>query len=154
MPKIRKILFPTDFSDCSRVAKEYAFSFARDQGASLLILHVIEDIYLTEEAWEPLALNPDLFVEIEARAAKNVDGIVSDAQKENLRATREVRRGKPFAEIILSAREGNADLVIMGTHGRSGLKHALIGSTAEKVVRKCPVPVLTIRCTKKKFEMP
>lgn len=154
MPKIRKILFPTDFSDCSKIARNYAFSFALDQEASLVILHVIEDVYLTEEGWDPLVLNPDLFTQLEERAVKKLEAIVAEARKRKIRATHAIGRGKPFAQIIRFARESKADLLILGTHGRTGLKHVLIGSTAEKVVRKSPIPVLTVRCAKKKFQMP
>jgi len=65
-----------------------------------------------------------------------------------------VVRGVPFVEIIKTAREKNADLIVIGTHGRTGIDHMLFGSTAEKVVRKAPCPVLTVRMAGKEFQMP
>jgi universal stress protein A len=73
---------------------------------------------------------------------------------ERMTAETMLLQGVPFAEIIQFARDGNYDLIVMGTHGRSGFKHALLGSVTEKVIRKAPCPVLTIRASGHKFEHP
>lgn len=74
--------------------------------------------------------------------------------KKELKIEKLIRRGKPFVEIIIAAREKEADLIVMGTHGRTGLSHSLMGSVAEKVVRKAPCPVLTVKPRNYKFEAP
>jgi len=150
--QIRRILHPTDFSPSSAYALGYAAALAREFGAKLYLLHVVEDVaralYFDMLQAPPIA---DIIGEIERQARKELDKIL--AEEKDLPVERLLRRGVPFGEIIRVAREVEADLIVMGTHGRSGFKHALFGSVAEKVVRKSPCPVLTVRHPEQRFEM-
>jgi nucleotide-binding universal stress UspA family protein len=147
-PRIKKILAPIDFSSCSTASLAQAAEFARQLGAELEVLHV----------WEmPHGLRPDLMVWIEGTDAKPVSEIArEDAAREmesflaaSSPATRphadvRLEGGDPVDRILLAARERGADLIVMGTHGRRGLSHLLLGSVAEKVVRRAHCPVLTV----------
>lgn len=152
--QLKTILFPTDFSQGARAAMDHAVSLARDYKAKLILLYVIQDISIAE--WYiPSSLSvTDLIEDMQKSASKEMDkwgeevsGKVGDTEKM-------VVRGVPFVEIIRAAKEKNADLIVIGTHGRTGIDHMLFGSTAEKVVRKAPCPVLTVRVAGKEFKMP
>ena len=151
--KIERILHPTDFSASSAYALQFAVSFAREFEAKLYLLHVIEDI--AQALYFDMLQTPpvgDILGELERQARKELDKILADEPA--LPVERLLRRGVPFNEILRAARELKIDLLVMGTHGRTGLKHALFGSVAEKVVRKSPCPVLSVRHPDQKFEMP
>ena len=155
MIEIKKILLPTDFSDYSKAAAAYASEFADRFGAELHILHVLQD--LVAMVPEPgLAFPPpgDYMQELQESAEKALAQLPQPPLKDASRVIRETRQGPPFVEIIRYARESEIDLIVMGTHGRSGLAHILLGSVAEKVVRKSPCPVLTVRPSEHKFELP
>ena len=141
---LKTILVPIDFSAQSKKAMEYALSFAKQFNAEVLLLHVIE---LTPLPAPPLTVVEDEATQaaVHENAAKELaawrDEISSQAA---VKAS--VRSGiSPHAEIINAAAEGNVDLIILGTHGRTGLAHFLIGGTAERVVRHAPCPVLVVR---------
>jgi universal stress protein A len=149
----KKILYPVDFSEYAGEILEYAVAIATQFGSELHLIHVIPNLnYFTP--YESF-LTPENLVAIE----RNIEGEVKrdfDKLTERLTvpAKRVVRTGITFVEIIDYIKEEGIDLVVMGTHGRSGIEHILIGSVAEKVVRKAPCPVLTVRPKDKKFSMP
>jgi len=155
MIRMKTILHPTDFSETSKHALNYAISFAQEYGAKLHILHVIEEItsslYFDMLQAPPLA---KLMEDIEAQARKALEDIVPQEARGTIQVEYVTRKGVPFLEIIRYAQETDADMIICGTHGRTGLKHALFGSVAEKVVRKAPCPVLSVRHPEHRFEMP
>jgi nucleotide-binding universal stress UspA family protein len=138
---LRTILHPTDASACSREAFRLACSLARDHGARLIALRVTAVPDLVYEGYgtpgSPLAEE-----EYVAEARKDV-GELRPADP-GLALERRVEEGDPAAEILRVAAEAGADLIVMGTHGRTGLRHLLLGSVAEQVVRKAPCPVLTL----------
>ncbi len=141
--KIRRILYPTDFSENAAAAWPYALQMAEQLGAEVLLLHVAPgpypapETFLTAEQWR------EVFAAQRKEAEAQLKTLASTAPE--VRAQILVTRGVPFLEIVRVAAERKADLIVMGTHGRTGLAHALMGSVAEKVVRMAACPVLTVR---------
>jgi len=155
MVAIRKILYATDFSKLSEWAMGYAVYLARTCSAQLDCVHVVDDSYqywLTLDA-AAIPAGPPVEQIIEA-AEKQLAEFAATKAPDDLPVTTKLLRGRPFVEIIRYARDSNMDLIVMGTHGHSGLTHILMGSVAEKVVRKSPCPVMTIRHPDHNFEMP
>lgn len=152
--QIKTILFPTDFSQGARAAMDHAVSLAQDYDAKLILLYVIQDISIAE--WYiPSSLSvTDLVEDMQKSAWKEMDKWGREAAGKVKDTEKQVVRGVPFVEIIRTAKERNADLIVIGTHGRTGIDHMLFGSTAEKVVRKAGCPVLTVRVAGKEFKMP
>ncbi len=152
--QIKTILFPTDFSNGARAAMDHAVSLASDYKAKLILLYVIQDISIAE--WYiPSSLSvTDLVEEMQKSAWKEMDKWTAEVSAKVGDVAKAVVRGVPFVEIIKTAKEKNADLIVIGTHGRTGIDHMLFGSTAEKVVRKAPCPVLTVRIAGREFTMP
>jgi universal stress protein A len=156
MIRIDRILCPTDFSELADHATDYACALADAFKAELHVLHVVDESYQYWMAMGPnsLPLGPtpeEIRVGAEEQMERCKRERFSNAQSP-LVAT--VRVGRPFLEIIRYARDQQIGLIVMGTHGRSGLTHVLLGSVTEKVVRKAPCPVLTVRAPGHKFEMP
>lgn len=141
--KIRLILYPTDFSENAAAAWPHALQMAEQLGAVLLLLHVIPAPSMTPETF----LAAEQWAEIFAAQRREAEGKLRAlaATAAGVKADVLVTRGVPFLEIARVARDRKADLVVMGTHGRTGLVHALMGSVAERVVRIAPCPVLTVR---------
>lgn len=152
--QIKNILFPTDFSQGARAAMDYAISLARDYKARLILLYVIQDISIAE--WYiPSSLSvTDLVEDMQKSARKEMDKWAAEASAKVKDVEKMVVRGVPFVEIIKTAKDKDVDMIVIGTHGRTGIDHMLFGSTAEKVVRKSPCPVLTVRIAGKEFTMP
>lgn len=152
--QIKAILFPTDFSQGARAAMDHAVSLARDYHARLILLYVIQDISIAE--WYiPSSLSvTDLVEDMQKSAAKEMDKWAAEVSKQVQDVEKMVVRGVPFVEIIRTAKEKDVNLIVIGTHGRTGIDHMLFGSTAEKVVRKAPCPVLTVRIAGREFKMP
>jgi len=153
--RVRAVLFPTDFSDYASQALRYAIAIARDYAAALHVLHVIPTTEMLLQ-FEPIApvLDAGFFEELERGAREHLEQVVPKETREELAVTLALRRGTAFLEIVRYAREEAIDLIVIPTHGRTGLQHALFGSVAEKVVRKAPCPVLSFRPEGHEFEMP
>jgi nucleotide-binding universal stress UspA family protein len=155
MIDLQRILVPTDFSKHSQSALAYAVAFADRFDATLFLLHVVQDLALFIPDMVAVAppLTPSVAQLTEAVQAA-FDRLIRDNHLEKLTVRREVREGTPFFEIIRYARDMDIDLIVMGTHGHSGLAHVLLGSVTEKVVRKAPCPVLTVRHPEHEFVHP
>jgi nucleotide-binding universal stress UspA family protein len=144
--QIKKILYGTDFTERSELAFDYAETLARLAGAELHILHVIGELadrrrgMILPEAFEILER------EVEVQAVKEMKNFCRKRLK-GISYTTEVVLGIPFQQIIRSAQEIKADLIVIGTHGQMALEHVLVGSTAERVVRRSEIPVLTVRAS-------
>ena len=146
MIEIKKILFPTDFSDHSKYAFCYALSFAKEYEAKLYVLHVIEDIqYLANAYMFDVPIMPSL-ADMEKNRLKEMQEFIDTSKPDpSVKIEKVIRRGRPFIEIIQMAKDEKIDLIVTATHGRGGLEHVVFGSVAEKVVRRAPCPVLSIR---------
>jgi len=143
---VKKVLLATDFSDCAKTAQEYAAAFAEQFQAELHVLHVVVDTSLmVVEYGAALTLPPDYLEQMKSQAKQAVEKIVSASVKRAGAGVSAVRLGSPPLEIVKYAGEHGIDLIVIGTHGRGGLLHLLLGSCAERVVRKAQCPVLTVR---------
>jgi nucleotide-binding universal stress UspA family protein len=155
MVNIKNILYPTDFSEHSLVALPMALDLTDRYGASLHCLHALDlghEFYLASEYLAPFPID-------EASVRSSVEErLESFAQEHVKKASRPLRQvvvlGKPFVEIIRYCQEEKIDLIVLGTHGHSALASILLGSVAEKVVRKAPCAVLTIRHPEHRFTAP
>lgn len=155
MIQLQRILVPTDFSDYAAVPLKYGCALAEVFHAELHLLHVLQD--LVAMVPEPgLAYLPpgDLIREMQESADQALAKLPDPAWAKETKVVRATRQGPPFLEIVRYAKENDIDLIVLGTHGRTGLAHVLMGSVAEKVVRKAPCPVLTVRPGDHEFKMP
>ncbi len=150
--RIRRILVPVDFSDNARKAVTYATAFAKQFGASLTFLHVVQVNYAYGEfgAIDFTALER----EMRTGAQKELDSLLEEARAAGLTAEALIQEGSPAKVIADVARDLVADLLVISTHGYTGLKHVLMGSIAEHVVRYAPCPVLVVRLQEKEFVKP
>ena len=155
MIKLKTILFPTDFSETSQEAARYAISFAREFKAKVYVLHVVNEKIFTEGLGMPRVVSIDeLEKEMTEEARRRLKTFVPAEEAEGLDWETVIRQGEPFLEIIRFSKDQDVDLIVIGTHGRSGFEHIVFGSTAEKVVRKAPCPVLSVRPEQREFVMP
>ena len=155
MLTIKTVLVPTDFSDASESALRYGKAMAEKFGATLHVVHVMED--LLAHAWAAevyVSSMPQLRDEIEKESRLRLGALLTDGERKAFRAETALLAGNPFLEIIRYAKTHGIDLIVMGTHGRGPIAHMLLGSVAEKVVRKSPCPVLTVREAQHEFVMP
>ncbi len=142
---IQKILVPVDFSDYSKNALKYAVNFASQFNAKIYLIYVVEPVvYPADFSMGQIAL-PEIDMNINSRAKEELETLAKNEIGSELEKEIIIRTGKPFVEIIDVASEIDVDLIIIATHGHTGVEHLLFGSTAEKVVRKAPCPVLTLR---------
>ena len=144
-PEISKVLVPIDFSDYSKSALKYAVSFVKHFKAKLILVYVVEPvIYPPDFSMGQIAI-PSVDLDIDKRAFEELNKLAELEIPSEIQVLSVVKTGKPFIEIIETAGEQDADLIIIATHGHTGMEHILFGSTAEKVIRKAPCPVLTLR---------
>ena len=146
-----KILVPLDFSDYTDEIMQVAVQLAKKFGSTLHVLHVIPnmDYFTPYESFLPAESLVNIQRDVEREVEKDMEAIAKKIG--DVPVIRAVRTGVAFVEITDYVRAENIDLVVMGTHGRGGLEHILLGSVAEKVVRKSRCPVLTIRPAGKKL---
>lgn len=146
---LRKILVPTDFSEESYKALRPALELARQFGSEVLLVHVIEPIHpypVTGLSSYPTDLPPDPIFEVRGEAGKLLEQISTEArEKTGVSVETLMRVGRAFDQVVQVAEESGADLIVISTHGYTGLKHVLMGSTAERVVRHAPCPVMVVR---------
>jgi len=147
MASIQRILLPVDFSAPSIAAMHYGLDLARSLGAKATLLHVYGlPNYVLPDGTALLA-NAEAIVKITEAADRELKGLIADAEKHEDKVPLDTKlvEGDPAREIIRIAGDEKYDLVVMGTHGRGFLERVLLGSVAERVVRKAPCPVLTLR---------
>lgn len=169
MIALKRVLVPTDFSEASEAAVKYGVALARAFHAKLDLLHVVvrHDLDVSVERQRvvdtllaemtagaaPIGLDESM-----RRVARELLGnILSTKDEEELRVEHVLRAsgvGGPYVEIVRYAKDFDVDLIVMGTHGRGFVAHMLMGSVAEKVVRRAPCPVLTVRHPEHEFVMP
>jgi len=154
MIALKRILVATDFSEASEAAVRYGRALAEAFGASLDILHVMEDPFVYAPTSEGYLPPPQFFEEMDSSARERLEQVLPPADRAKLDARLVIKKGSPFVEIVRYAKNENSDLIVMGTHGRGPIAHMLMGSVAEKVVRKAPCPVLTVRHPEHEFVMP
>ena len=144
MPDIKRILCATDFSAAAKRAYEYAIFLALKTNAEILVVHAYQlpALMMSEGMMEmPMELKTNL----QNRLLEQLDAFVKAADTKGVTVNSRLCEAEPYVEIARTARDIGASLVIVGTHGRTGLSHLLIGSVAERVVRTCEVPVLVVR---------
>jgi nucleotide-binding universal stress UspA family protein len=141
---ITNILFATDFSDSSQPAADYAVTLTKLTGAHLHVLHVINELDEHQRVMIPREAFQILKKEVEVQAVKELNHFCTK-QAGELATTSYAVVGAPFLKILESSEKVNADLIVMGTHGRTGIEQVIVGSTAERVVRRSRIPVLTVR---------
>ena len=145
-PVLKTILVGTDFSVCAARALSFAVSLASSQGAKVHVVHVlVEPVQAFDVAGALPYLDVSTQKEWEDATKKRLAAAVASAVKRGVPATCEFLWGRPSDAIIEAAKKTKASMVVLGTHGRNALEKLLIGSTAERVVRLSPVPVLTVR---------
>ena len=154
MIKIERILFPTDFSTCSKHALKYALDFAIEREAKLYVLHVIPKLNIPVGTGGLTYPVSKIYDDMESKAKKDIHHLIPRRFLEKIKVEDIIMRGIPFVEIIKAAKKYDLDLITIATHGRSGISHALLGSTAEKVVRKAPCPVLCVKHPEHEFALP
>jgi universal stress protein A len=145
MMEIHHIIVPTDFSEHSQQAIQYARELAQTFGATLVLLHVVELPPSPIEGLPPSQLGGTLLEDLEQQATSNLAQVL--AKEAEVTVVRRVVVGIPYRRIVEVATDEKVDLIVMATHGRTGFSHLFMGSVAEKVVRTAPCPILTIRPT-------
>lgn len=141
--KIKTILVPIDFSEISKKALVYAVRMAEQFGSKIILLNVVEPVATPDFAYHPLMLETD---KAKSTARTRLETVCRDGRvPAKILGRLLVRYGTPFTEITDAAHSLKADLIILTTHGYTGLKRVFMGSTAERVVRHAPCPVLTVR---------
>jgi nucleotide-binding universal stress UspA family protein len=143
MVRINRILCPVDFSETSKRAFEYALALAGQLGAELEVIHVLQlpAYTLPEGGFE---LTPDFETDLSNRLRRQLDEFTKQPAQPSVKVTSALYEGIPYVEITRAAKKHGADLIVIGTHGRTGFSHLLMGSVAERVVRTSEVPVLSI----------
>ncbi len=151
---IKRILLPTDFSSYAATATKYACEMATRFDAELHLLHTLE-VHLASPPGFAMGLTlPQYIQESRAAAEKSLTSVLDPQWAVGRKVVHAVVEGSPKVEIVRYARTQQIDLIVLATHGRSGLAHVIIGSVAESVVRTAPCPVLTVRPEGHQFVMP
>lgn len=146
---LKNILVPVDFSDCSKKVLAYALPFAQQFGATLSLIHVVAPYY----AVDPYGLTQYERIEEELRATgkQKLKELIAQEVPSSITTNSLILNGRPGTEIVEAAQKLQADLIIIATHGFTGFKHIVCGSTAEYVVRNAHCPVLTVRQEEHEF---
>jgi nucleotide-binding universal stress UspA family protein len=143
--EMRRVLTATDFSATSAAARDYAVALAHGSGAELVVLHAVEPIALAGDVYG-FTTSATMYEAVDKAARQTLAGVVAEARKNRgLRVRGVLVSGAATTSIVDAAKKLRADILVLGTHGHSGLDHLLLGSVAERVVRTAPVPVLTVR---------
>jgi universal stress protein A len=150
---LREILVPIDFSECSRKALQYAVPLARQFGSRLLLVHVMPVLYFVGSEFGPIDV-PVPEREIRENSARALERLSNEEIAAAVPVSTRICRGQPVHEIVAVALEEQVDLIVLSTHGHTGLKHVLLGSVTENVVRYAPCPVLVVRENERDFVEP
>ena len=142
----QRIVHPTDLSPASEPAFAQALEIAGREGAELILVHVLEPISPVSDGHDR-ARHRELRIVMEASARRSLDPLLARAEKAQVASSGLVTEGWPPEEIVKIARKRGAHLIVIGTHGRTGIKRLLLGSVAERVILLAPCPVLTVRAT-------
>lgn len=151
--RIRRILVPIDFSDCSKKALSYAIPFAKQHNATLTLLYVAPSLSYGPGEYGVID-EATLEENLKTSGRKELERLAADHVRGEVGADTVVRTGTASDEIVELAKALPADLVVLSTHGHTGLKHVLLGSVAEHVVRNAPCPVLVVRENEHEFLAP
>ena len=152
MINLEKILCPIDFSEYSKETLKYAVSFAMKDEATLFLLHVI-DMRTFEDDLEAIRVK-QIKDEITKQHKSRLLDYVTKEIRNDIKIEALVVQGIPFVEIIDISKKNKIDMIVMGSHGRTGIAHIMLGSVAEKVARKAPCPVLIVKQPGRKFAIP
>jgi nucleotide-binding universal stress UspA family protein len=147
MPRLRRIMHATDFSPASTAALKRAMAMAKADRAQLTIVHVMTppSLALPGDGYISPSLYEDLEASARAQAQKRLNAIVARARKAGVRATGLLLEGVPHERVARAARAKKVDLLVIGTHGRTGLAKFFLGSVAARVIASVSCPVLTVR---------
>ncbi|MGE0040541.1 MAG: universal stress protein [Vicinamibacterales bacterium] len=152
MITLKTVLVPTDFSDTSEVALRYGKALAEKFDAALHLVHIVQEPFSQPWAVEAYGFSlASLQEQWQQDAARRLDEALPAAERPALHATVATILGHPVVEILRYAEEQKIDLIVMGTHGRGPLGHVVMGSVAERVVRKAACPVLTVHHPEREF---
>jgi nucleotide-binding universal stress UspA family protein len=155
MIALKRILVPTDFGEASEAALGYARALARLFGASVAVLHVVDNMLANPAGVEGYLVYPEMQSALEESARTQLEALVRDDDRRELGATTVLLTSTaPALAIATYAREHGIDLIVMGTHGRGAMAHLMMGSVAERVVRTAPCPVLTLKHPEHEFVLP
>lgn len=156
MIALKNVLVATDFSEPSATALEYGRALARTFNASLHVVHVVDNVSVQGMLADAAPANyVDLLQELEGSGRRQLEATIGDDDRRELNAKPILlTSARPAAGIVSYARKANIDLIVMGTHGRAGWSHLIMGSVAERVVRTAPCPVLTVRHPQHEFVSP
>jgi universal stress protein A len=140
-----KILHPTDFSECAAEAEAMAVDLVGKLHGEIVLLQVMVETPLYGEGLLNMPAVQSVYDAQRKWSEEALETRATDLRQRGIKASRRVQAGVPFEEIVKVAGEERSDLIVMGTHGRTGLDHLLLGSVAERVIRLAPCPVLTVR---------
>jgi len=143
-----KILHPTDFSECSTAAQSVAVDLARKLGADLVLVQVLVEAPLYSEGFISRRQVQTVYDAQRKWSEDTLEARAEQLRQSGIKTSWRVQMGAPYEEIVRTAEEEHADMIVIGTHGRSGLNRALLGSVTERVMRLAPCPVLTVRQAK------
>lgn len=147
---LKQILAPIDFSDNSKKALQYALPFAKQFNATITVLYVVEPAVFPSDFGFGQMSFPDVEKEMYEKAERELKKIVAELNS-TVKIIPVVLSGIPFVEVTNYADENDFGLIILATHGRTGVEHILFGSTAEKIIRKSPCPILVVRAEEHEF---
>ena len=145
MTRLRRILHPTDFSSASAGAYRQAVELAKANRAELLLVHVLTPLVLPTDGYVSPKVYDEMNAAAQAGGRKHLDALVKKATRSGVRARGLLLEGLPHERIAQAARSKKADVVVVGTHGRTGFSRFFLGSVASRVLAVSPCPVLTVR---------